>query len=108
MDFVADQLVDGTRFRSLTIVDVFTREALDIAVGQRLRGVHVVDVCNRLVARRGAPVRIFVDNGSEFSARLFDLWAYHQEAQIDFSRPGKPTDNCFVETFNGSFRDECL
>ena len=108
MDFVADQLVNGTRFRSLTVVDVFTREALAIVVGQRLRGEHVVEVCNRLVACRGAPVRIFVDNGSEFSGRLLDLWAYHQKTQIDFSRPGKPTDNCFIETFNGSFRDECL
>lgn len=108
MDFVADQLVDGTRFRALTIVDVFTREALDIAVGQRLRAENVVDVCNRLVAQRGAPARVFVDNGSEFSGRVFDLWAYHHKAAIDFNRPGKPTDNCFVETFNGSFRDECL
>ena len=60
------------------------------------------------MAQRGAPVRIFVDNGSEFSGRLFDLWAYHHKAAIDFNRPGKPTDNCFVETFNGSLRDECL
>lgn len=108
MDFVADQLVDGTRFRALTIVDVYTREALDIVVGQRLRSEDVVAACNRLVATRGAPVRIFVDNGSEFSGRVFDLWAYHREATIDFSRPGRPTDNCFVETFNGSLRDECL
>ena len=108
MDFVADQLVNGTRFRALTIVDVFTRESLAIAVGQRLRGEDVVAICNRIVAQRGAPVRIFVDNGSEFSGKTFDLWAYHQKATIDFSRPGKPTDNCFIETFNGSMRDECL
>jgi putative transposase len=108
MDFVADQLVDGTKIRILTIVDVYTREALCTRVGQRLRGEHVVDVCNRLVASRGAPARVFVDNGSEFSGRLLDLWAYHHGVQIDFSRPGKPTDNCFVETFNGSLRDECL
>jgi len=73
MDFVADQLVDGTRFRALTIVDVYTREALDIVVGQRLRAEHVVKACNRLVIERGAPVRIFVDNGSAFSGRVFDL-----------------------------------
>jgi putative transposase len=108
MDFVSDQLTNGTRFRALTVVDVFTREALAIRVGQRLRAEHVVEVCNRLVAQRGAPVRIFVDNGSEFSGRLLDLWAYHHQVQIDFSRPGKPTDNCFVESFNGSYRDECL
>ena len=108
MDFVADQLVSGTRFRALTIVDVYTREALAIAVGRRLKAEDVVGVCNRLVAKRGSPVRIFVDNGSEFSGRVFDLWAYHQKATIDFNRPGKPTDNCFVESFNGSLRDECL
>jgi len=108
MDFVADQLVNGTRFRALTIVDVYTREALAITVGQKLKGEDVVGVCNKLVAKRGSPVRIFVDNGSEFSGRVFDLWAYHQKTTIDFNRPGKPTDNCFVESFNGSFRDECL
>lgn len=108
MDFVADQLVNGVRFRALTIVDVYTREALAIQVGQRLRAEDVVAVCNRIAAKRGPPVRVFVDNGSEFSGRVFDLWAYHQKAAIDFNRPGRPTDNCFVETFNGSLRDECL
>ena len=90
MDFVSDQLVDGTRFRALTIVDVFTREALEIRVGQRLKAEDVVESCNQLVAQRGSPVRIFVDNGSEFSGRVFDLWAYHHKAAIDFNRPGKP------------------
>ena len=108
MDFVSDQLTNGDRFRALTIVDVFSREALAIQVGHSLRGEHVVDVCNQLVARRQAPKRVFVDNGSEFSGRLFDLWAYHHGVQLDFSRPGKPTDNGFIETFNGSLRDECL
>jgi putative transposase len=108
MDFVSDQLVSGERFRALTIVDVFTRESLAIEVGQRLRADHVIDVCNMIAAVRGAPVRVFVDNGSEFSGRLLDLWAYHHKVRIDFSRPGKPTDNCFIETFNGSLRDECL
>jgi putative transposase len=108
LDFVSDQLADGTRFRALTVVDVFSREALAIEVGQKLRGEHVVATLNSLAARRRAPKYLFVDNGSEFSGRLLDLWAYHCKARIDFSRPGKPTDNCFVETFNGSLRDECL
>jgi putative transposase len=72
------------------IVDVFSREALAIEVGQRLRAENVVAVCNRLAARRGGPKRVLVDNGSEFSGRLLDLWAYHHGVQIDFSRPGKP------------------
>lgn len=108
MDFVSDQLTNGERFRALTIVDVFSREALAVHVGKQLRAEDVVEVCNGLVARRGAPKRVFTDNGSEFSGRMFDLWAYHHGVRIDFSRPGKPTDNCFVESFNGSLRDECL
>ena len=108
MDFVSDQLTNGQRFRALTIVDVFSREALAIRVGKQLRGENVVEVCNALVAQRGAPKRVFTDNGSEFSGRMFDLWAYHHGVRIDFSRPGKPTGNCFIESFNGSLRDECL
>jgi putative transposase len=108
VDFVADQLVNGSRFRALTVVDVFSREALAITVGQRLGADDVVNALNRLVAQRRAPKVIFADNGSEFTGRLLDLWAYHHKVQLDFSRPGKPTDNSFVETFNGSLRDECL
>jgi len=108
MDFVADQLADGSKIRMLTIIDVYTREALAIVVNSRLRGEDVVAALNRLVEKRPAPTCLFVDNGSEFSGQLLDLWAYHHKAKIDFSRPGKPTDNCFIETFNGSLRDECL
>lgn len=108
MDFVADQLANGTRFRALTVVDVFTREALAIEVGQRLKGEDVVATLDRVVASGRKPRYLFVDNGSEFSGRMLDLWAYHHKVRIDFSRPGKPTDNGHVETFNGSLRDECL
>jgi putative transposase len=82
--------------------------SMDFLVGRRLRAEQVVEACNRLVASRGSPVRIFVDNDSDFSGRAFDHWVYHRKAAIDFNRPGKPTDNCFVGTFNGAFRGECL
>jgi putative transposase len=108
LDFVADQLSTGLKFRALTVVDIYSREALAIEVGQRLGGEHVVEVLNRLVMQRGSPKYLFTDNGSEFASRLVDLWAYHYKVKIDFSRPGKPTDNAFIETFNGSLRDECL
>ncbi|MBP0447923.1 IS3 family transposase [Roseomonas sp. SSH11] len=108
LDFIQDQLSNGQTFRALTVVDVFSREGLAIEVGQRLRGEHVVEVLNRLVGERGAPRYLFADNGAEFTGRLVDLWAYHHGTRIDFSRPGKPTDNAFIETFNGSLRDECL
>jgi putative transposase len=108
MDFVADQLADGTKLRALTVVDVFTREALAIEVGQRLKGEDVVRTLDRILQVRAKPKYLFVDNGSEFSGRMLDLWAYRHKVRIDFSRPGKPTDNGHVETFNGSLRDECL
>jgi putative transposase len=108
LDFVHDELGTGQTFRALTVVDVFTREGLAIEVGQRLRGEHVVEVLNRLVRLRGAPQYLFADNGAEFTGHLVDLWAHHHGTRIDFSRPGRPTDNAHIETFNGSLRDECL
>ena len=108
MDFVADQLQDGTRFRALTILDVYTREGIAIEVGQRLKGDDVVRVLNRMKQQRGVPQVRFCDNGSEFTSQAMDLWAYQNGMTIDFSRPGKPTDNAFVESFNGTFRAECL
>jgi putative transposase len=108
LDFVADQLADGRRFRALTVVDVFTRECPAIEVGQSLKGEDVVRVLNRIKGQRGAPKMVFCDNGSEFSSQAMDLWAYQNGVRIDFSRPGKPTDNAHVESFNGTFRQECL
>ncbi len=70
---MADQRVDGSRLRALTVVDVFSREALAIEVGKRLRAEDVVSVLNRLVAQRRAPRFLFADNGSEFSGRLLDI-----------------------------------
>jgi putative transposase len=108
IDFVADQLQDGTRFRSLTMVDIYTREAVAIEVGQSLKGDDVVRTLNRVKLERGVPRLLFCDNGSEFTSHAMDLWAYRHGSKIDFSRPGKPTDNAFVESFNGTFRAECL
>jgi len=109
MDFVSDQLFDGRRFRALTLVDNYSRECLEIEVGQSLKGFDVVSVMERIKERRGVvPQRIQVDNGSEFISKALDQWAYENEVTLDFSRPGKPTDNPFIESFNGSFRDECL
>lgn len=108
LDFIHDELSNGQKFRALTVVDIFTREGLAIEVGHRLRGENVVEVLNKLVRLRGAPKYLFADNGAEFTGQLVDLWAYHHGTRKDFSRPGKPTDNAFIETFNGTLRDECL
>ena len=83
---------------------MLTREALAIEVGPQLRGEPVVATQDRMELQRRKPHYLFVDHGSEFSGRLLDLWAYQHKVPTDFSRPGKPTDNCYVETFNGSLR----
>ena len=108
MDFVHDQLSDGRRFRALTLIDVFTRECLEIEVGQNLGAEDVVRVLERLKYDRGVPGRMYCDNGSEFVSGLMDQWAYSNGVKIEFSRLGKPTDNAVIESFNGRFREECL
>ena len=108
LDFVTDQLADGRRFRALTVMDVHTRESLAIEPGQSWKGPDVVRVLQSIQKDRGGPKRLFCDNGSEFSSQVLDLWAYQNGVKIDFSRPGKPTDNGHIESFNGMFRDECL
>jgi len=108
MDFVADSLFNGHRFRALTVVDNYSRECLAIEASQSMTGAEVAAVVERLVKERGAPNRIQCDNGSEFISRAMDKWAYDHGVMMDFSRPGKPMDNATVESFNGSFRDECL
>lgn len=109
MDVVADQLFDGRKIRALTVVDTYSRQCVAIHVGQSLKGEDVVAVVDQLrVHHNGVPERIQVDNGSEFISKALDLWAYDNGVTLDFSRPGKPTDNPFIESFNGSFRDECL
>ena len=108
MDFVSDALFDGRRFRALTVVDNFTRESLAIEVDQGIRGEQVVQVLQRLAYSRSLPERIYCDNGSEFISKVLDKWAYEKGVTLDFSRPGKPTDNAYIESFNGRFREECL
>jgi putative transposase len=109
MDFVADQLFDGRRFRALTIVDNYSRKCLAIHPQQSIKGSDVVTVMEQIfIDQEIIPERIQVDNGSEFISKALDKWAYENNVTLDFSRPGKPTDNPFIESFNGSFRDECL
>lgn len=108
MDFMTDQLQDGRRFRVLTLVDNVTRESPAIAVGQSLTGQQVVAVLERVKETHGLPQRIAVDNGPEFISQVVDAWAHRNGVQLEFSRPGTPTDNAYIEAFNGRFRDECL
>jgi putative transposase len=108
MDFVHDQLFDGRKIRALTIVDTFTRLSPAIDVRQNYRGADVVATLERAAADAGLPKTIRVDNGPEFVSKELDLWAFIRGVTLDFSRPGKPTDNAYIESFNGKFRTECL
>jgi putative transposase len=108
MDFTADTLADGRGFRTLNIVDDFTRECVAIEVDRSLPGLRVTRVLDRLHATVGLPGTIVVDNGPEFAGRTLDAWAYAHRVALRFIRPGKPIENAYVESFNGKFRDECL
>lgn len=108
MDFVSDRLFDDRPFRILTIVDCFTREALVSHARTRFKAYQVIEELDRLARVRGKPRSIRVDNGPEFAGRLLDQWAYLNRVELDFSRPGKPTDNAYIEAFNARLRQECL
>ena len=108
MDFMIDTLADGRGFRTLNIVDDFTRECVAIEVDRSLPGLRVVRVLDRLAETIGLPEILVMDNGPEFSGRALDTWAYARGVQLRFIRPGKPIENAFAESFNGKFRDECL
>ena len=108
MDFVSDQLVSGQRFRGLTIVDIFTRENPVIEIGRSMPAVRVVEVLERLKFERGKPEAIVLDNGPEMVSLALDQWAYENNVKFHFIAPGKPTQNAFIESFNGTFRDEYL
>lgn len=105
---IHDQLATGRKLRVLTVVDTFSRFSPVLDARFSYRGEDVVATLERVCAEAGFPRSIRVDQGSEFISRDLDLWAYHRGVVLDFSRPGKPTDNAFIEAFNGRFRSECL
>jgi putative transposase len=110
MDFVSDQLgPSGRRIRVLTVVDVFTRESVALFADFSIPGAAVARALELAAIVRGKfPDSIVIDNGSEFTGKVMDQWAFENKIKLDFIRPGKPQENGFIESFNGKFRDECL
>jgi putative transposase len=108
VDFTHDTLASGRRFRTLNIIDRVSRMCHAIEVDTSLPSARVIQVFERVAALVGQPQEIRVDNGPEFISQALDGWAYHRGITLDFTRPGKPTDNGHIESFNGKFRDECL
>lgn len=108
IDFVTDALVDGRKIRVLTAIDNFTPECVTLEVASSLSAQAVTEALDRAMSKYGRPRIITCDNGPEFTSNHFDAWAYSREIKIDFIAPGKPVQNGLCESFNGSFRNECL
>ncbi|MCB9062836.1 MAG: IS3 family transposase [Halobacteriovoraceae bacterium] len=108
MDFVSDSLANSRKIRILTVIDHFTRYSPGFYIDHSISGIIVTKELDRMINQHGKPKRIQVDNGPEFTSKAMLEWSYRNNIEIDFTRPGKPTDNAYIESFNGSFRDECL
>lgn len=108
MDFVSDQLACGRRFRTLNIVDDFSRECVGQVVDTSISGQRVARYLDELAERRGLAKTIVCDNGPEFTSKALFFWSCTTGVKLHFIQPGKPTQNAFVESFNGKFRDQCL
>jgi len=108
MDFVHDELCYGRRFKVLTVIDVYTKECKALEADTSINGVRVVNVLQRLKDYDELPQFVMVDNGPEFSGKVLDEWAYRNNIRLHFIKPGKPTENGYIESCNGKFRDECL
>ncbi len=108
MDFVAQRLPDGRWIRVLTVVDQYTRECVTLLADNTLSGEKVASALDKALVQRGVPESITVDNGTEFTSKALDHWAYRNGVHLDFIRPGRPVENGYIESFNGKLRDECL
>lgn len=108
MDFVHDQLLDGRRFRVLTVIDQWSRESVLLEAGFALTGQSVAAALERVAASRPLPKAITVDHGTEFTSRALDEWAWRRGVELAFITPGRPMENGLCESFNGRLRDECL
>jgi putative transposase len=108
LDFVSDALSCGRRFRILTVVDDFSRECLALVVDNSLSGIRVARELDQIAEMRGRPCMVVSDNGTELTSRAILGWQHERHVEWHYIAPGKPTQNGFIESFNGRLRDECL
>jgi putative transposase len=108
LDFLQDALASGRKLRVLSVIDVFTREALALEVDTSLPGSRVVRVLDRLLSERERPAQLVLDNGPELISRALEEWARRHTVSLRFIDPGKPIQNAHCESFHGRLRDECL
>ncbi len=108
VDFMSDTLYDGRRFRTFNVLDDFNREALAIEIDLNLPAPRVIRVLDRIAQQRGSPEKLRCDNGPELVSIALAGWAEDHGVHLDFIKPGKPTQNSYVERFNRTYRDEIL
>ena len=108
MDFMSDSLSNGNKIRTLNIIDVFSRECISLQVDRSISSEKVISILEYLEFTRGLPEKIRVDNGPEYISKRLREWAEKRNIKLDYIQPGKPTQNAFIESFNGKFREECL
>lgn len=108
MDFVSDQLSNGRRFRILNVVDDYSRELVGQLVSTSISGKQVARFLEQLIEQRNKPAKVICDNGTEFTSKAMFFWSKETNITLGFIQPGKPTQNAFVESLNGKFRNECL
>ena len=108
LDFISDAFTDGRRFRVLAVVDDFSRECLALVADTSHSGMRVTRELNELIRQRGKPKTVVSDNGTELTSMAVLRWCQETGIEWHYIQPGKPMQNGFVESFNGSFRDECL
>ena len=108
IDFVHDALANGRPFRVLTVIDQWSRQSPILEVAPSMSGATVGQALDRVLPTTPALRSLTLDHGTEFTSRALEDWAFQRGVQLDFTRPGKPVDNAFIESFNGRLRDECL
>jgi putative transposase len=108
LDFMSDALASSRKFRVLTVVDDFSRECLALVVDNSLSGIRVARELTRIIETRGAPCMVVSDNGTELTSQAILQWQEEHSVEWHYIAPGKPTQNGFIESFNGRLRDECL
>ena len=108
LDFVHDRLANGRAVRVLGVVDTFTRECLALEVDTSFASRRVTRVLDQVIAARGRPRRLLMDNGAELTSRHFLSWGMEWRLELAYIQPGKPVQNAHVESFNARLRDECL
>ncbi|MCX2481856.1 IS3 family transposase, partial [Pedobacter sp. MC2016-15] len=108
IDFMSDVLTNGRKFRTLNVIDDYNREAIAIEVAHSMPAIRVTELLERIIQEQGKPKTIRTDNGPEFISKEFNTWCNTRNIEIQYTQPGRPMQNGYIERFNRSFRESIL